>query len=169
MSGSVWEVVSKNKSDNCFLLVGGFILEHREKRKRVERLQPRETTAGFSLHFGVISQLLQIFLMLIAYVCTECKNSYQRYLMSLWWDVSGIVWLHEHSPSAMDLEAMLCWWLGKQRAVGRWSTLTAKTPDRGSSEILGGRKGGGRLVDQEICVPFLVCKITGEMVETSLQ
>lgn len=33
MSGSVWEVVSKNNSDNCFLLVGGFILEHSKKRK----------------------------------------------------------------------------------------------------------------------------------------
>lgn len=35
MSGSVWEVVSKNNSDNCFLLVGGFasILERSKRMK----------------------------------------------------------------------------------------------------------------------------------------
>lgn len=60
MSGSVWEVVSKNISDNCFLLVGGFILEHSERRKEwkgCSQGKPQQALASVWCYLSVIADI----------------------------------------------------------------------------------------------------------------
>lgn len=61
MSGSVWEVASKNNSDNCFLLVGGFILEHCERKKEWKGFRqgkPQQALASICCYLSVIADIL---------------------------------------------------------------------------------------------------------------